>query len=136
MNRLQPLGAAAPPLFVTLNPAACAQPESVVRSDVYEHPQFNGETMRAQQQLWSLQGQNNTWFCGAWFGAGFHEDGLQSGLAVAEDLGGFPRPWTAKDADGRIHRLPLSKNRQKLGKSAGMTLEPAPPLSPRFMWGR
>jgi len=113
MNRLQPLGAAAPPLFVTLNPLRQPEPESVVRSDVYEHPQFNSETMRAQQQLWSLQGQNNTWFCGAWFGAGFHEDGLQSGLAVAEDLGGFPRPWTAKDADGRIHRLPLAKSRER-----------------------
>ena len=85
----------------------------MVRRDVYEHPQFNSETMRAQQDLWSLQGRNNTWFCGAYFGAGFHEDGLQAGLAVAEDLGGFPRPWTATDADGRIHRLPLAKNRER-----------------------
>ncbi len=65
MNRLQPLGAAAPPLFVTLNPLRAPRPKSVVRRDVYEHPQFNSETMRAQQQLWSLQGRNNTWFCGA-----------------------------------------------------------------------
>ena len=47
----------------------------------------------AQRQLWSLQGRRNTWFCGAYFGAGFHEDGLQSGLAVAEALGGVRRPW-------------------------------------------
>src|SRR5208283_3115327 len=40
MNRLQPLGAA-PPLFVTLNPLRPPKPESVIRSDVYEHPQFN-----------------------------------------------------------------------------------------------
>ncbi len=43
----------------------------------------------------SLQGKRNTWFCGAYFGAGFHEDGLASGLAVAEALGGATRPWHA-----------------------------------------
>jgi predicted NAD/FAD-binding protein len=40
--------------------------------------------MNAQSQLWSLQGERNTWFCGAYFGAGFHEDGLQAGVAVTE----------------------------------------------------
>ena len=47
-------------------------------------------------------GRNRTWFCGAYFGAGFHEDGLQSGLAVAEALGGVRRPWTVADESGRI----------------------------------
>jgi predicted NAD/FAD-binding protein len=56
----------------------------------------------AQRRLWSLQGVRNTWFCGAYFGAGFHEDGLQSGLAVAEALGGLRRPWTVKNESGRI----------------------------------
>ncbi|OYX91368.1 MAG: hypothetical protein B7Y74_14655, partial [Novosphingobium sp. 35-62-5] len=56
-----------------------------------------------QCRLWALQGRRNTWFCGAWFGAGFHEDGLQSGLAVAEQLGGVRRPWTVEDESGRIH---------------------------------
>jgi uncharacterized protein len=50
-----------------------------------------------------LQGQRNTWFCGAWFGAGFHEDGLQAGLAVAEQLGGVRRPWTVANESARIH---------------------------------
>ena len=58
--------------------------------------------MRAQRQLWSLQGDRKTWFCGAYFGAGFHEDGLQSGLAVAEQLGGVRRPWTVPNESGRI----------------------------------
>jgi predicted NAD/FAD-binding protein len=49
-----------------------------------------------------LQGNGNLWFCGAHFGAGFHEDGLQSGLAVAEQLGGVRRPWTVADESGRI----------------------------------
>jgi predicted NAD/FAD-binding protein len=68
----------------------------------YSHPLFDIHAMQAQQQLWSLQGRHNTWFCGAYFGAGFHEDGLQAGLAVAEALGGVRRPWTVPDESGRI----------------------------------
>ncbi len=59
-----------------------------------------------QKRLWSLQGQQRTWFCGAHFGAGFHEDGLQSGLAVAEQLGGMLRPWNVPNQSGRIHVMP------------------------------
>jgi predicted NAD/FAD-binding protein len=58
--------------------------------------------MSAQRRLWLLQGQRNTWFCGAYFGAGFHEDGLQAGLAVAEQLGGIRRPWQVPNQSGRI----------------------------------
>ncbi|MCY1379081.1 hypothetical protein D9M69_667660 [compost metagenome] len=53
--------------------------------------------------MWQLQGQRRTWFCGAYFGAGFHEDGLQAGLAVAEALGGVRRPWRVAQESGRIH---------------------------------
>ncbi|MEZ6023670.1 MAG: hypothetical protein R3C16_09745 [Hyphomonadaceae bacterium] len=69
----------------------------------YDHPIFNAAAIRAQEQLWSLQGQRNTWFCGAHFGAGFHEDGLQAGLAVAEQLAGVRRPWRVENESGRIH---------------------------------
>jgi predicted NAD/FAD-binding protein len=65
--------------------------------------------MRAQRMLWTLQGRRRTWFCGAWFGAGFHEDGLQSGLAVAEQLGGVRRPWAMPTATSRIALPPLSE---------------------------
>ena len=58
--------------------------------------------MAAQRELWSLQGVDRAWFCGAYFGAGFHEDGLQAGLAVAEQLGGGRRPWRVADESGRI----------------------------------
>jgi predicted NAD/FAD-binding protein len=44
------------------------------------------DAIRAQGQVNALQGQGNTYFCGAWTGYGFHEDGLKSGLAVAERL--------------------------------------------------
>ena len=101
MNRLQSLPGE--DLFVTLNPVEEPANGAVVRADIYEHPLFDAATDRAQKELWSLQGVNKTWFCGAWFGHGFHEDGLQSGLAVAEHLGGVRRPWTVENESGRIH---------------------------------
>ena len=88
------------PLFLTLNPRR--EPRDVLHSEAYDHPLFDTAAADAQRQLWSLQGRRNTWFCGAYFGAGFHEDGLQAGLAVAEALGGVRRPWTVPDESGRI----------------------------------
>ena len=105
MNRLQGLPDSAP-LFMTLNPIRPPRAGTLIRSEVYEHPLFDAAAMAAQKQLWSLQGQNRTWFCGAYFGAGFHEDGCQAGLAVAEQLGGGRRPWTVADESGRIHLAP------------------------------
>lgn len=61
-----------------------------------------------RQELWALQGLRNTWFCGAYFGSGFHEDGIQAGLAVAEDLGGLKRPWQVAEDSGRIVRLDMT----------------------------
>ena len=59
-----------------------------------------------------MQGRGNVWFCGAYFGSGFHEDGLQAGLAVAEQLGGVRRPWSVANESGRIHvRPPLAAPR-------------------------
>ncbi|MDI1347399.1 MAG: NAD/FAD-binding protein, partial [Pseudolabrys sp.] len=72
-------------------------------SEIYEHPLLDTAAMASQTKLWSLQGRNRTWFCGAYFGAGFHEDGLQAGLAVAEELGGVRRPWRVESESGRIH---------------------------------
>ncbi|EKS37272.1 NAD(P)/FAD-dependent oxidoreductase [Afipia broomeae] len=86
--------------FVTLNPLR--EPREIWHSERYEHPLFDSHAIRAQQQLWSLQGNRNTWFCGSYFGAGFHEDALQSGLAVAEALGHVRRPWRVENESGRI----------------------------------
>ncbi|MDR6431930.1 NAD(P)/FAD-dependent oxidoreductase [Brucella pseudogrignonensis] len=107
MNRLQPLGDA-PETFVTLNPCREPREELVIRREIYRHPIFDMATDRAQKEIWSLQGQRRTWFCGAHFGSGFHEDGLQAGLAVAEDLGGLRRPWQVEQESARIFRQPLS----------------------------
>lgn len=100
MNRLQGIPDHSP-LFLTLNPPR-APHGTTYRSEIYHHPIFDAAAIAAQRRLWSLQGQGNVWFCGAHFGAGFHEDGLQAGLAVAEQLGGLRRPWKVPDESGRI----------------------------------
>jgi predicted NAD/FAD-binding protein len=106
MNELQSLPG--PPLFVSLNPAKTPDPSLVIGEWDYEHPVFDAAAVAAQSELWSLQGRRHVWFAGAWFGAGFHEDGLQAGLAVAEQLGGVRRPWSVAGENGRIHvRAPL-----------------------------
>jgi hypothetical protein len=102
MNRLQGLPGKTN-YFVTLNPPRPPRPGSLLRSETYEHPVFDAAALRAQRRLWELQGQGGVWFCGAHFGSGFHEDGLQAGLAVAEQLGGVRRPWHVADESGRIH---------------------------------
>lgn len=100
MNELQSLPG--PPLFVSLNPAREPDSSLVLGEWDYEHPVFDVAAVRAQSELWSLQGEGGVWFAGAWFGSGFHEDGLQAGLAVAEQLGGVRRPWSVENESGRI----------------------------------
>jgi predicted NAD/FAD-binding protein len=100
MNRLQGF-ATRRPLIVTLNPnRAIGQGHEIDRAS-FEHPIFDHAAMEAQRRIWAIQGQRNTFYCGAHLGAGFHEDGLQSGLAVAEMLGA-ERPWTVADPNGRL----------------------------------
>ncbi|OWV79541.1 NADH-ubiquinone oxidoreductase subunit 6 [Rhizobium sp. R634] len=93
MNRLQGIDPKFP-LFVTLNPDREPDAGKVFAEFTYEHPQFSAEAMAAQRTLAAIQGQNNCYFAGAWTGYGFHEDGLVSGLAAAEALGGSI-PWRA-----------------------------------------
>jgi uncharacterized protein len=108
MNRLQGIPDSTP-LFVTLNPHREIRAETIRGRYNYQHPSFNTAAMAAQEELWSLQGVRNTWFCGSYFGSGFHEDGLQAGLAVAEAVGAVRRPWTVADESGRIR----IRNREK-----------------------
>jgi len=105
MNRLQGL-AIDRDVFVTLNPAVEPRAGTVFAAFDYMHPLFDGRAVAAQSQLWRLQGDGGLWFCGAYFGAGFHEDGLQAGLAVAEALGGVRRPWQVPEESGRICLAP------------------------------
>ena len=74
------------PVFVTLNPAVPPAAEKTFGHFVYDHPQFDKAALRAQETLDTIQGMNGVWFCGAWTGYGFHEDGLQSAIRVCEGL--------------------------------------------------
>ena len=105
MNKLQPLPVEAP-LFVSLNPLEEPRMEKVLAEFDYAHPIFDPAAMAAQKELWKIQGTRHTWFCGAYWGSGFHEDGIQAGLAAAEGLGGVRRPWSVQDESGRIHLEP------------------------------
>lgn len=107
MNRLQGLDPAEP-LFLTLNPVREPAAETVVAETDFTHPYFDCAALAAQRQLWALQGRQRTWYCGSYFGYGFHEDALQSGLAVAEALGGRRRPWTVAGENDRILGFPAA----------------------------
>jgi predicted NAD/FAD-binding protein len=91
MNLLQGIDASSP-LFVSLNPPRPPRPELTFATFNYEHPQFDQRAIAAQQELPGIQGRNRLWFCGAWTKFGFHEDGLLSGLRIAEALGA-KIPW-------------------------------------------
>jgi predicted NAD/FAD-binding protein len=85
MNILQGLNA--PETFcVTLNDTASINPHHILGRFNYAHPQFTLAGMQAQQRWGDINGQNGTWFCGAYWQNGVHEDGLSSGLRVAESL--------------------------------------------------
>ena len=85
MNRLQPLPFRQP-LLVSLNPVREPAPASVLGEYAYAHPVFDLAAIDAQRRLPDIQGPRGRWYCGAWTGYGFHEDGLASGLAVAQAL--------------------------------------------------
>jgi predicted NAD/FAD-binding protein len=101
MNRLQNLPQ--PNLFLTLNPRREPAPGLVFAEHHFTHPVFDTASLAAQKKIWSLQGRRRTFFCGAYLGAGFHEDGLQAGLAVAEAIGGVRRPWSVPGESARLH---------------------------------
>jgi uncharacterized protein len=85
LNRLQPMPFQQP-VVVSLNPVRTVRPEHVLAEFDYSHPVFDRAAIDAQGRLPSIQGRRSTWFCGAWTGYGFHEDGLKSGLNVVRGL--------------------------------------------------
>lgn len=85
INRLQPLPWQQP-VMVSLNPVRPIDESKVHARIAYSHPVFDLAAIEAQGQVAALQGQRRTWFCGAWCGYGFHEDGLRSGLDAADGL--------------------------------------------------
>ena len=104
INQLQPLPFKQP-VIVSLNPIREPRAEQVMREIEYSHPVFDAAAIAAQERLPALQGARNTWFCGAWTGYGFHEDGLKSGLAVVSQLKelarGVSREWHSTEVRAR-----------------------------------
>jgi predicted NAD/FAD-binding protein len=96
INKLQPLPFRTP-VIVTLNSTESPRTASILARFDYAHPAFDRRAIEAQRRLHTIQGPRRTWFCGAWTGHGFHEDGLKAGLAVANALGCFA-PWQAEEA--------------------------------------
>ena len=106
MNRLQTLPTKHD-IFVTLNAQRRPDPALTIAEYSYAHPGYDSMTFAAQAQLDDIQGRGGVWYAGAWTGWGFHEDGLKSGLRVAEALGARP-DWAQDLGDPLVtfeHRI-------------------------------
>ena len=86
MNRLQSLKTTED-YCVTLNANGGLDRGKVLRTMIYEHPLYNNAAIRAQERWSEISGKNHTHFCGAYWSYGFHEDGVISGMRVADALG-------------------------------------------------
>ena len=68
--------------FLTLNPVEKIAENKIIKKVNFTHPYFNSENVKLQKDLYLLQGKKRTWFCGSYFGYGFHEDGLKSSIEL------------------------------------------------------
>lgn len=110
LNRLQNLDVATEAgkeIFVSLNPHEPPEDSLIYKKVNLAHPQFTLATMDARKALQANhQGHNGLWFCGAWQGYGFHEDGCRSGFEVATELSGVPLPWAKSTEENALMVLP------------------------------
>jgi predicted NAD/FAD-binding protein len=86
MNILQSLDAK-PDFLVTLNSTNKIDPTKIIKKVEYDHPLFTVDGIGAQKKKKQINGVNNTFYCGAYWGNGFHEDGVNSALDVCELFG-------------------------------------------------
>ena len=86
MNILQGLPEGSPLFCVTLNPETSVDERYVWKRFVYEHPMFNPKSWRAQSRRGEINGYQRSWFCGAYWYNGFHEDGVRSALDVVKGI--------------------------------------------------
>jgi len=86
MNLLQGLSAERH-YCVTLNRQQGFRQGTVIAEFGYHHPQYSFASLATQAELTNLNGENNSWFCGSYFGYGFHEDAVRSAVAVGKDFG-------------------------------------------------
>jgi predicted NAD/FAD-binding protein len=75
------------PILLTLNATDCINPDKILRTFSYHHPAYSRESISAQRRFKEISGRNRSHFCGAYWGYGFHEDGVNSALAVAKHFG-------------------------------------------------
>lgn len=75
------------PILLTLNATAEIDSSKILRTFSYHHPFYTSESFTAQQRFKEISGQNRTHYCGAYWANGFHEDGVNSALAVAKHFG-------------------------------------------------
>lgn len=116
INRLQSLPFKTP-VMVSLNPQRAPAADKVIAEFDYAHPLFDGPAIAAQRQLASISGQRGVWYCGAWTGYGFHEDGLKSGLKVANALG-CKAPWQGTEVEDPLTGSPLAKEPESFSELA------------------
>jgi predicted NAD/FAD-binding protein len=86
LSRLQNHDSATP-ILLTLNATSEIDPTRIIRTFNYSHPAYSRESIAAQRRFGEISGRRRTHFCGAYWGFGFHEDGVNSALAVANDFG-------------------------------------------------
>ena len=78
---------AAGPILLTLNETASIDPAKILRTFTYGHPAYSSASIVAQRRYKEISGRRRTSYCGAYWGYGFHEDGVNSALAVADHFG-------------------------------------------------
>eukprot|EP00571_Detonula_confervacea_P002741 CAMPEP_0172325254 /NCGR_PEP_ID=MMETSP1058-20130122/53512_1 /TAXON_ID=83371 /ORGANISM="Detonula confervacea, Strain CCMP 353" /LENGTH=1073 /DNA_ID=CAMNT_0013041749 /DNA_START=4 /DNA_END=3225 /DNA_ORIENTATION=+ len=98
-------------IFVSLNPHTAPQSDLVYRRQIMAHPQFTKQTHEGRSDVKKhFQGKDGLWFCGAYMGYGFHEDGCRAGFEVATAINGVASPWVNKsdvdEADKELLVLP------------------------------
>ena len=111
LNLLQHL-AAPEPICVTLNPLHPIRDRKVIATLSYSHPFFSAEAFAAQGRVRELNNAGNRFFCGAWAGWGFHEDGLASALKTVAAV----RAWAAEQED-QAKSADAQRNLRRLGQA-------------------
>ena len=91
MNELQGINSSKP-ILLSLNPKILPNPNLIYGQYSYSHPILDNNAINIQKKLSSIQGKNNLWFCGAWTGFGFHEDGVKSAVEIANSHN-IHLPW-------------------------------------------
>ena len=91
MNELQGINSSKP-ILLSLNPKILPNPDLIYGQYSYSHPILDNKAIYIQKKLSSIQGKNNLWFCGAWTGFGFHEDGVKSAVEIANSHN-IHLPW-------------------------------------------